>query len=305
MKEKRKTRTKIPFTVYPVKETGELMDFLMTKAQRGISRTAAKSLLSKRQVMVNDTIITQYNFMLKPDMRVQINKNNTKEFHNDLLHIVYEDAYLLVVEKREGLLSIGTDKQKERTAHSILNEYVKRTNKQRRVYIVHRLDKDTSGLMVFAKDEKTKITFQDYWNEIVTDRRYIAVLSGEMEQDNGMVVSWLKDNHVFITYSSMSDNGGEKAITHFNTIQRANGYSLVEFNLETGRKNQIRVHAQDLKHAVLGDTKYGNKDNPLKRLALHAFKLHFHHPVTGELMKFETPYPKEFKKLMWKKQVTT
>ncbi|KAA6315363.1 Ribosomal large subunit pseudouridine synthase D, partial [termite gut metagenome] len=247
MKEKRKTRTETPSAIYLVKETCELMDFLLTKAQKGISRTTAKSLLSKRQVTVNDTITTQYNFTLKPNMRVQINKKETKEFHNNLLKIVYEDAYLLVVEKREGLLSIGTDKQKERTAHSILNEYVKRTNKQRRVYIVHRLDKDTSGLMIFAKDEKTKITFQDYWNEIVTDRRYVAVLSGEMEKDSGMVVSWLKDNKVFITYSSMSDNGGEKAITHFQTIKRANGYSLVEFNLETGRKNQIRVHAQDLK----------------------------------------------------------
>jgi 23S rRNA pseudouridine1911/1915/1917 synthase len=305
MKEKRKTRTKTPSAIYPVKETCELMDFLLTKAQKGISRTTAKSLLSRRLVTVNDIITTQYNFMLKPNMRVEINKKETKEFHNDLLKIVYEDAHLLVVEKREGLLSIGTDKQKERTAHSILNEYVKRTNKQRRVYIVHRLDKDTSGLMIFAKDEKTKITFQDYWNEIVTDRQYVAVLSGEIEKDNGMVVSWLKDNKVFITYSSMSDNGGEKAITHFKTIKRANGYSLVEFNLETGRKNQIRVHAQDLKHPVLGDAKYGNGNNPLGRLALHAFKLHFCHPVTGELMKFETPYPGDFKKLMLKKQVTT
>ncbi|KAA6340705.1 Ribosomal large subunit pseudouridine synthase D [termite gut metagenome] len=302
-KENRIAHAKAKFTVYSVKDACELMDFLMTKAKDGISRTAAKSLLSNRLVLVNNVITTQYNFMLKPGMKVQISKNReTKEFRNNLLKIVYEDAYLIVVEKREGLLSIGTDKQKERTVHSILNEYVKRTNRQRRIYIVHRLDKDTSGLMIFAKDEKTKATLQDYWNEIVTDRRYVAILSGEMEKDTGTITSWLKDSKVFITYSSASDNGGDKAITHYKTIKRINGYSLVEFDLETGRKNQIRVHAQDLKHPVLGDTKYGNGNNPLGRLALHAFRLHFHHPITGELMKFETPYPEEFKKLMLKKQ---
>ncbi|KAA6321557.1 Ribosomal large subunit pseudouridine synthase D, partial [termite gut metagenome] len=215
-KESRIAHAKAKFTVYPVKETCELMDFLMTKAKDGISRTAAKSLLSKRQILVNNAITTQYNFMLKPGMKVQISKNReAKEFHNNLLKIIYEDAYLIVVEKREGLLSIGTDKQKERTAHTILNEYIKRTNRQRRIYIVHRLDKDTSGLMIFAKDEKTKTTLQDYWNEIVTDRLYVAVLSGETEKDNGTVTSWLKDNKVFITYSSASDNGGDKAITHY------------------------------------------------------------------------------------------
>lgn len=293
-------RAKAKFAVFQVKEPCELMDFLM-KAKDGISRSTAKSLLSKRQVYVDNVITTQYNFPLKPGMKVQISKDKgKKEFRSSLLKIVYEDAYIIVIEKRGGLLTIGTDKQKERTAHSILNEYVQRSGKQNRVYVVHRLDRDTSGLLVFAKDEKTKFTLQDYWEEVVKDRRYVAVVSGEMENDKGTVTSWLKDNKMFITYSSMSNNGGDKAVTHYKTIKRANGYSLVELELETGRKNQIRVHMQDLKHPVLGDVKYGDGNDPLGRLALHAFKLSFNHPVTNDLMTFETPYPPAFKKLVLK-----
>ncbi|MDR2859600.1 MAG: RluA family pseudouridine synthase [Mediterranea sp.] len=301
-KEQKTAPVKTPFTIHSVTEDCELMDFIMTKARDGIGRAAAKALLSKRQVLVNNVITTQYNFALKSGMKIRINKNKgLQELHSNLLRIVYEDAYLIVINKREGLLSIGTNTQKERTAYSILNEYVKRANKQRCIYIVHRLDKDTSGLMIFAKDEKTKVTLQDNWSKIVTDRRYIAVLSGETEKDAGTITSWLKDNKVFITYSSMSDNGGDKAITHYKTIKRANGYSLVEFDLETGKKNQIRVHAQDFKHPVLGDIKYGDGNDPLGRLALHAFKICFRHPATEELMEFKTPYPEEFKKLMLKK----
>lgn len=295
-------KAKAQFTQLPVTEPAELMTFLMEKMS-GISRTTAKSLLSKRQVFVNNTITTQYNYALKPGMKVQISKNKgKKEFHSALLKIVYEDAYILVIDKREGLLSIATDTQKERTAHSILNEYVQRSGKQHRVYIVHRLDKDTSGLMLFAKSEKTKFTLQDYWEEIVKDRRYIAALSGEIEKDFGTVTSWLKDNKMYVTYSSMSNNGGDKAITHYKTIKRANGYSLVELELETGRKNQIRVHMQDMNHPVLGDIKYGNGSDPIGRLALHAFKLCFYHPITGDLMEFETPYPSSFKSLFVKQK---
>ena len=172
-----------------------------------------------------------------------------------MLKIVYEDAYIIVVEKMQGLLSVNTERQKERTAYTILNEYVQRSGRQHRVYIVHRLDRDTSGLMMFAKDEKTQRTLRDNWHDIVTDRRYVA------------------------------------------------GYSLVELDLETGRKNQIRVHMQDLGHPIAGDGRYGgeNYSNPIGRLALHAFKLCFYHPVTGDLMEFETPYPGEFKKLFLKK----
>ena len=295
-------RARTQYTDYTVNEPMELMEFLAAKMPDA-SRTKLKSLLSKRVVFVDSVITTQYNFPLKPGMKVQISRDKgKKEFHNNLLKIVYEDAYIIVVEKMQGLLSVSSERQKERTAYHILNEYVQRSNgRGSNVYIVHRLDRDTSGLMMFAKDEKTQRTLRDNWHEIVTDRRYVAVVTGEMEKNAGCVISWLTDRTLYV-YTSPTDDGGQKAITHYRTIKRANGYSLVELDLETGRKNQIRVHMQDLGHPIIGDGRYGIEDvNPIGRLALHAFKLCFYHPVTGELMKFETPYPNEFKKLFLKK----
>ena len=303
MKEKETARARSRYTDYTVKEPMELMEFLSAKMPQA-SRTKLKSLLSKRIVFVDNVITTQYNFPLKPGMRVQISRSrNNHEFHNKLLNIVYEDAYLIVVEKKPGLLSVSTERQKERTACTILNEYLKRSaGRQSRVYVVHRLDRDTSGLMMFAKDEKTQHTLRDNWHRIVFDRRYVAVVAGDMEKDAGIVHSWLTDRVLYV-HSSPVDDGGKEAVTHYQTIKRANGYSLVELHLETGRKNQIRVHMQDLGHPVVGDGRYGIEDlNPLGRLALHAFKLCFYHPVTGEKLQFETPYPAEFKKLFAKRQ---
>ena len=163
-------------TVYNVSEPSELMEFLMKKMS-GISRTRVKALLTNRVVMVDNNIQTQYNFPLKPGMKVQISKEKNKhEFHNPLLNILYEDAYIIVVEKKEGLLSVATDRQKERTAQHILNEYVKRQNPRNRVFVVHRLDRETSGVMMYAKHEKTQHTLRDNWHEIVFDRRYVSVV---------------------------------------------------------------------------------------------------------------------------------
>ena len=301
-KEKIRARARTQYTDYMVKEPMELMEFLAAKMPDA-SRTKLKSLLSKRIVYVDSVITTQYNFPLKPGMKVQISREKgRKEFSNRLLKIVYEDAYIIVVEKMQGLLSVNTERQKERTAYTILNEYVQRSGRQHHVYIVHRLDRDTSGLMMFAKDEKTQNTLRDNWHNIVTDRRYVAVVAGEMENNAGMVRSWLTDRKLYV-YSSPTDDGGKESVTHYRTIKRANGFSLVELVLETGRKNQIRVHMQDLGHPIIGDGRYGLEEvNPINRLALHAFKLCFHHPVTGELMQFETPYPGEFKKLFLKQK---
>ncbi len=300
-KEKLTARARSKYTDYLVREPMELMEFLAAKMPQA-SRTKLKTLLSKRVVFVDHVITTQYNFPLKPGMKVQISREKgNKEFRNRLLKIVYEDAYLIVVEKMQGLLSVSTERQKERTACTILNEYLQRSNKRSRVYVVHRLDRDTSGLMMFAKDEQTQHTLRDHWHQIVYDRRYVAVVAGEMERNAGTVHSWLTDRVLYV-HSSPTDDGGKEAITHYQTIKRANGYSLVELHLETGRKNQIRVHMQDLGHPVVGDGRYGIEDlNPIGRLALHAFKLCFYHPVTGEKMQFETPYPPEFKKLLIKR----
>jgi 23S rRNA pseudouridine1911/1915/1917 synthase len=293
-------RAAAKYTVFNVDEPAELMDFLMKK-MAGISRNKVKNLLVNRVVLVDNVITTQYNYALQPGMRVQVSKaKHNHEFRHPLLRLVYEDAYLLVVEKKEGLLSVSTERQKERTAQHILQDYVRRTHRNNRVFVVHRLDRETSGLMMYAKDEMTQRTLRDNWHNIVTDRRYVTIVEGEMEKDADTVRSWLTD-HTFYVSSSPTDDGGKEAITHYKTIKRANGYSMVELQLETGRKNQIRVHMSELGHPVIGDVRYGSEIDPLGRLALHAFKLCFYHPVTGELMEFETPYPANFKNLMMKK----
>lgn len=285
------------YTIYNVTEPMELMDFLMKK-MAGISRTRVKALLTNRVVLVDNNIQTQYNFPLLRGMKVQVSKEKHKhEFRHPMLKILYEDAYIIVVEKKEGLLSVASEHQKERTAQHILTEYVKRQNRNNRVFVVHRLDRETSGVMMFAKDEKTQHNLRDNWHDIVFDRRYVALVMGDMEKDQGTVESWLTDRKLYVS-SSPYDDGGKYSVTHYRTIKRANGFSMIELQLETGRKNQIRVHMQSLGHPVVGDMRYGCETDPLRRLALHAFKLCFYHPITGEIMNFELPYPLPFRSLM-------
>lgn len=285
------------YTIYNVTEPMELMDFLMKK-MAGISRTRVKALLTNRVVLVDNNIQTQYNFPLLRGMKVQVSKEKHKhEFRHPMLKILYEDAYIIVVEKKEGLLSVASEHQKERTAQHILTEYVKRQNRNNRVFVVHRLDRETSGVMMFAKDEKTQHNLRDNWHDIVFDRRYVALVMGDMEKDQGTVESWLTDRKLYVS-SSPYDDGGKYSVTHYRTIKRANGFSMIELQLETGRKNQIRVHMQSLGHPVVGDMRYGCETDPLRRLALHAFKLCFYHPITGETMNFELSYPLPFRSLM-------
>lgn len=293
------------YTDYPVKEPAELMQFLMNRVS-GISRTRAKELLSQRMVYVDKEIVTQYNHPLKPGQLVQISKNrHVHTLRSRWVRLMYEDAFIIVVEKKEGILTNALPGDRRENVKAILDEYVKRQSKGFSVHTVHRLDKGTSGILLFAKRRDIQQIFTDNWKDIVTDRRYIAVVQGEMEKDSGTVTSWLTDNKMFVTYSSVIDNGGKYAITNYRTLKRKNGYSLVELKLETGRKNQIRVHMQDLHHPIVGDYKYGctvedyaERSNPVGRICLHAFRLAFRHPITGEFLKFETPYPGAFTSLM-------
>lgn len=293
------------YTNYPVSEPSELMKFLM-ESIAGISRTKAKELLSQRMVYVDKEIVSQYNYPLRKGQLVQVAKNRHKHaFHSKWVRIVYEDAFIIVVDKKDGILTNVVPGKRQENVKGILDEYVKRTNRSFSVCTVHRLDRGTSGLLVFAKRRDIQKTFTDNWQDIVVDRRYVAVVQGEMEKDSGTVSSWLSENRMFVTYSSVFDNGGKYAVTNYRTLKRKNGYSLVELKLDTGRKNQIRVHMQDLHHPIVGDFKYGSVEaeygdraNPVGRICLHAFRLAFRHPVTGELMKFETPYPPAFSTLL-------
>lgn len=283
------------FTVFTVKQDSRLLDFIK-QALDGISHNKAKAILSGGGVRVNKRNVSQHDFSLKRGDTVEISKHKKRnELQSKFLKLVYEDNFIIVIEKNAGILSMASRPQGF-CVKTVLDNYFKATHQECTTHVVHRLDRETSGLMVYAKTMEAEQILEHNWHEIVTDRRYVALVSGKMEQKQGAVESWLKDNKAYITYSSPTDNGGKYALTHFKTLRSNERYSLVELKLATGRKNQIRVHLQDLNHPVCGDIKYGNGDNPCNRLCLHAFRLHFYHPMTSELMQFETPIPKEFTK---------
>lgn len=273
-----------------------LLEFLLEHVKQ--SRTKIKQTLHGQGIRVNGKTVTQFDYMLQPGMKVAVSKTkrNQQPFKSRYVKIVYEDRWLVVIEKQLGILSMAAG-HASLNVKSVLDDYFKKSHQNCTAHVVHRLDRDTSGLMIYAKDMETEQILEHHWHDIVYDRRYVAVLSGEMEQDEGTIENWLKDNKAYITYSSPVDNGGKLAITHFMTLDRTTEHSLVEFRLETGRKNQIRVHAADMGHPVCGDPKYGNGDNPLGRLCLHAFLLCFTHPITRRPMEFETTIPAAFKHL--------
>ena len=274
-----------------------LIEFVMEKLH-GISRNRAKALISNRVVLVNNAITTHPLTELKPGDVVQLDRSKHKmSFRSRELDIVYEDPYLLVIDKSSGLLSMSNN-TRQQTVQTVLNRYLEKGGGRNTSHLVHRLDRDTSGLMVYAKDVQTQQSLINGWQQLVTDRRYLALVEGELENPVGRIQSWLTEDKRFVTHSSPVDNGGKFAVTHYKVLSSSNGYSLVECELETGRKNQIRVHMSDLGHPVAGDRKYGASGDPMHRLGLHAYMLCFVHPVTGKHMKFETPVPVCFEKCL-------
>ncbi|MBR4516005.1 MAG: RluA family pseudouridine synthase [Bacteroidaceae bacterium] len=279
-----------------VREPMPLMEFLM-KEMSGISRNRVKDLLAGHAIMVDRQLVTRYDFPLEVGQTVLVSRHKrSTELRNKYVKIIYEDKDIIVIEKSEGILSMASAPG-QYCVKTILDEYFRGRHFPCTAHVVHRLDRDTSGLMIYAKSPEARKILEENWHNIVFDRRYVAVLCGEMKQEGGTVHSWLKDNKAYVTYSSPVDNGGKEAITHYRRIATNRHYTLAEMRLETGRKNQIRVHMKDLGYPVAGDDKYGYGPCPLHRLALHAFRLYFYHPKTGELMKFETPYPTAFAKL--------
>lgn len=281
--------------IITVKDNAPLLEYLINNVSE--SRSKLKATLQGRGIAVNGRMVTQFDYQLKTGDKITISRHKKQnQFKSRYVKIVYEDRWLVVVEKNIGILSMAAG-HSSLNVKSVLDDYFLKSRQKCRAHVVHRLDRDTSGLMVYAKDIETEQILEHNWHQIVYDRRYVAVVSGEMEQDNGTIANWLKDNKAYITYSSPTDNGGKYAVTHFQVLNRTTEHSLVEYKLETGRKNQIRVHSADMGHPVCGDVKYGNGDDPLHRLCLHAYMLCFTHPVTGEPMEFSTPIPTAFRSL--------
>lgn len=279
---------------YEVMQDDTLLNFLLNNVKE--SRSKIKATLQGRGINVNGKTVTQFDFPVAKGTKIDVSKTkrNNDKLKSRYVKIVYEDQYLVVIEKNIGILSMAAG-HKSLNVKAVLDDYFKKSRQRCTAHVVHRLDRDTSGLMIYAKDMETEQILEHNWHDIVFDRRYVAVLSGEMEEDEGTIENWLKDNKAYVTYSSPVDNGGKYAITHFRTLDRTTEHSLVEFKLETGRKNQIRVHSADMNHPVCGDVKYGNGDDPIHRLCLHAYMLCFYHPVTHQPMEFQTMIPAQFR----------
>ncbi len=282
-------------------ETYKLMDFMLDPPPgviRNISPTRSdiKTWLKYGHLMVDGVVSTAYDTPVLPGQWVELNTTRPfVVFKSHRLQLVYEDDDVIVVNKSYGLLSVATKSRfKEETAFSIVRDYVKRQDPTNKLFVVHRLDRDTSGLMMFAKTQEAQEALRHNWNNMVLDRTYVAVVEGKVKEDDGFVKSWLAENKEYVVYSTDNPEEGRLAVTHFKVLRRGNGYSLMEFSLDTGRKNQIRVHCKDLGHPIAGDRKYGAKTSPIHRLALHARTLRFAHPITRKDMRFETPIPSRF-----------
>ena len=314
-------------TVLKVSEPAQLMDFLIAK-MGGMARSSVKQLLGQRRVKVGNAVQTRHDYALHTgDTVTVLSGRGNSQLTHPKLRIVYEDDDLIVVNKQPGLLTVAaTPGSSETTAFSILRAYVKKQNARAGVYVVHRLDRETSGLLVFARSEELQHYMRTYWRELVTERTYIALAEGVLEPREGKITTWLtEDKRNAVVYSSPVDDGGDIAITNYKVLRtsaiskvrpasevrkqesesrkpNADGpiYSLVELHLETGRTNQIRVHLASKDCPVVGDRKYGhgNESSPIDRLCLHAKVLEFIHPVTEQKVRFESPVPKEFNRVL-------
>ena len=277
-----------------VEKEGELLDYLYNNLD--MPKKRIKQYLTHGSIFVNNNRTTKYNYKLIPGMNIVIDTDskNKKTLPFDIL---FEDEHIIVVNKPSGLLTIATEKEKDKTLYHIVREYLVSKNQYARVFIVHRLDKDTSGIVVLAKDEKTKNKLQENWNEYVSLREYVAVVHGHLKNESDTIVQKLKETKTNLVYPT-KDEDGKEAITKYKVIKENENYSMVSINIETGRKNQIRVAFQTLRNPIVGDKKYGDPRDKETRLYLHANRLKLYYPELKKDILFETPTPNEFKKIM-------
>ena len=298
----------VPVTnTFTVKRSDELLPFLLAKFDGKLSRNSIKALLSDHKVLVNGSMTTQFNYPLAKDDEVKIARNpvRTKPVRKDAPrvaipsinpYIIYEYDEFLAINKPAGLLSVESDNDPN-CAYAMAVAYLQKKDARCRPYILHRIDKETSGVLVFAKDIRIHSMLRMHWNEDITLREYYAVVNGVMEEPEGRIVSYLKENQNHLVYVT-KDPRGKKAITNYEVVKASSDCSLLKVRIETGRKNQIRVQMNAQNHPILGDDKYGLLPSPINRLCLHASALEFLHPVTKKPMRFFAPVPGEFRQLV-------
>ncbi len=282
---------------YVVKHEGELLDFLF-ETFPDKSNNGVKNLLTTRRVSIGGAPITQYNFKVYPGDEIIISKSPLRKKERSNLPIIYEDDEMIVINKPTKLLTVASDKEKGSTAFRMVTDYVQQKDKHNRVFIVHRIDEDTSGVLLMVKNAELQKAFQDDWNNLVQKRGYYAIVEGQFKEKSGTIKSYLTSNNLNLMYTTHKKGEGQLAITHYQVMKENKDYSLLDVNIDTGRKNQIRVQLGDKGHHVIGDDKYGEPKNPIGRLGLHAYELDIIHPFTKKVMKFKAPIPKDFNSLM-------
>ena len=278
-----------------VTESGYLLEFLLANVKE--SRNTVKNLLKSGFVAVDGEIETQYDRPLSAGQVVTVSAKNGARAALPF-DVLYEDERVVVINKSAGLLTVANEKEREKTAFRMVSDYVKAGEPKAKIFIIHRLDRDTSGVVMFAKDEETKRAYQDRWDELVVRRGYVAVVEGRLDKDEDVLVSYLRETREHEVYvCGEGERGAKKAVTKYRVIRAGSKYSLLDIDLETGRKNQIRVQLAEAGHPVCGDKRYGAATNPHKRLSLHASELTVRSPFNGKIQTFTAPTPKVFWKL--------
>lgn len=268
-----------------VKNEDYLLQYLL-KNITNKSKNNIKTFLTKGNVLVNNQVITKHDYLLKKGDLIIVRMSNINNRIKNI-NIIYEDDDFIVVNKPHNLLSVATNKEKTKTLYHLVREYLKSHDKKSKLFIVHRLDKETSGIVLFAKNERIKTLLQNNWNKLV-DRRYLALVEGKITKEKDTIVSYLQETNTLHVYSATT---GKKASTSYKKLKSNKKYSLLEIKINTGRKNQIRVHLSDINHPIVGDKKYNAKTNPLNRLCLHAYSINFINPINNKKYSFKTEEP--------------
>ncbi|MBN1119202.1 MAG: RluA family pseudouridine synthase [Bacteroidales bacterium] len=293
----RPQKHKLQNVSFQVSQADELMNFLLANMPQK-NRNNIKTLLRDKQVIVDGKIVTQYNHPLIAGQKIEIgNKETLLSKSLKGISIVYEDDQIVVIDKHAGLLSVAAPNKETPTAYNMLSYHVKQEDPANKIFIVHRLDRDTSGLLVYAKNQDVQKTLQENWSSLLIERTYLAIVEGHVEKQEDEIRSYLYESKALKVHTTKDKTQGKLAITRYQKIKSKNNYSLLKVNLETGRKNQIRVHMGEIGHPIAGDKKYGAVSNPIGRLALHASVLSFIHPVTNEKLQFKTAVPRKFDRL--------